>query len=119
MSCEKDTLELTGLEGKLVNQKGEAQKLFKIYYSVDEFIPNGFSGGSRQIKGPLEVVSDNAGNFIISEILNSKQSLAIEYPNVLNYTLVDTFYIKSPQYFNPNEIIKGKYYKDVVIVVRK
>jgi hypothetical protein len=119
-SCKKDGPALTGIEGKLINQKGEVQKLFKIYYFVREFMPSrGVLGATLEIKGPLEVVSDNAGNFIISEILNSKQSLAIEYPNALNYTLVDTFYVKSPEYFNPNEIIKGKYYKDVVIVVKK
>ena len=119
VSCKKDTLELTGMEGKLVNQKREVQKSFKIYYSVYEFMPNGLVGGSREVKGPVAVVSDNIGSFKISEMLNSKQSLYLLYPTLSNNSLADTFYVKSTEYINAKEILTGKYYKDVILVIKK
>ena len=119
VSCKKDTLELTGMEGKLVNQKGEVQKSFKIYYSIYEFMPNGLVGGSREIKDPVEVVSDNIGSFKISEMLNSRQSLYLLYPTLSNNSLADTFYVKSTEYINAKEILTGKYYKDVILVIKK
>jgi hypothetical protein len=119
VSCKKDTLELTGMEGKLVNQKGEVQKSFKIYYSIYEFVPNGFGGGGREIRDPVEVVSDNDGNFIISEILKYRQYLEFKINLIYATPLIDTFYVKSNDYYKYGGMEKGKYYKDVVIVVKK
>lgn len=123
MSCKKDNLELTGMEGKLVNQKGEVQKLISISYVIQEYKKTGlYYGGSGYYPitiNPIKVIPDTSGYIKISEMLSNNQIISLIYNDLLYDNKIDTFYVKSPNYFNPNEMLKGKYYRDVIIVVKK
>lgn len=117
-SCEKNKVELTGFEGTVINEKGEKMKSFKLEYYVNEFIPNGFVGGNKKIKGPVEIESDNNGFIRISEYLKYRQSISIE-PFIYDDPNVDSIFVSSLQYINLEDIMWGHYYRNVILTVRE
>jgi hypothetical protein len=119
-SCKKDGPALTGIEGKLVDQKGEVQKSIAISYVVQEYKKMGIIGGGYYpITNPTKTIIDSSGTFKISAILEENQNIALVYKLLLYNKIIDTFYVKPPHKLYDYEIQKGEYYKDVVIVVKK
>ena len=119
LSCEKNKVELTGLEGTVINEEGEKMKTFKLYYGVFQYHSNLYGGAGYQlIDGPKEVLSDENGTIKISENLKTKEALSL-FSFYYKNPIIDSMYVSSAEVIDLQEIKKGQYYKDVILTIRE